>query len=318
VDVHWGTLQDWLRALMAWRGIKDILAEEMAVLPGMEELSGLLYLLTYYDSGSYDVVIVDCAPTGETLRLLSFPDVLSWWMNRLFPIERAAARVARPFLSRFTDLPVPTDEVFQAAQDLFGRLERMRGILEDPEISSVRLVMNPEKMVIKEAQRTFTYLNLYGYQTDMVICNRIIPDTVSDPYFQVWKRQQSRYLKDVAAGFSPLPIFRAPLLDQELVGLEMLGRFAGAIYGDEDPTRVFHRGTINRIAQEDGAYVLTLPLPFASREELNLVQAGDELIVRAGNQRRNIILPRALIGLQTTEAKFEGDMLRIRFARAES
>ncbi|HEY8492194.1 MAG TPA: TRC40/GET3/ArsA family transport-energizing ATPase [Dehalococcoidia bacterium] len=318
MNVHWGTLQEWLRALLAWRGIDEILADEMAVLPGMEELSGLLYLLTHHDSGNYDVVIVDCAPTGETLRLLSFPDVLRWWMDRLFPLERAAARVARPFLSRFTDLPVPSDQVFAAAQDLFQRLERMRDLLDNPDLTSVRLVMNPEKMVIKEAQRTFTYLNLYGYPTDLVICNRMIPEDVTDPFFAAWKESQARWFQEIVAGFSPLPILTGPLMGREVVGLAMLSRFAAALYGDRDPTQVFYRGAVNRVEQADGAFILTLPLPFAAKEDLGLVRVGDELVVKAGNQRRNITLPRTLAGLEPAEARFEGDLLRIRFTRPAS
>ena len=317
IDRHWGTLQDWLKVLMAWRGLDEVVAEEMAVLPGMEELAGLLYLINYHDQGKYDLIVVDCAPTGETLRLLSFPEVARWWMHRIFPIERVAARIARPVLRRVTDLPLPDDEVFSAAKELFAKLEDMRVILTDSATSSVRLVLNPEKMVIKEAQRTYTYLNLYGYATDLVVCNRVIPEEVSDSYFQAWKETQERYLQQVQEAFAPLPILKAPLMEQEVVGLPMLERLGEAVYGALDPTAVLHQGQVDEFRQEDGQYVLTLTVPFITKEEISLSQAGDELIVEVGNFKRNIILPRALVGMESQGAKLEGNRLSIRFTRPE-
>jgi len=318
IDRHWGILQDWLKVLMAWRGLDEVVAEEMAVLPGMEELAGLLHLVNYCDQGEYDVIVVDCAPTGETLRLLSFPDVARWWMHRIFPIERVAARIARPVLRRVTDLPLPDDEVFSAVKELFAKLEEMRGILTDPATSSVRLVLNPEKMVIKEAQRTFTYLNLYGYATDLVVCNRVIPEAVTDSYFQAWKDTQERYYQQVEEAFAPLPILKVPLMEQEVMGLAMLERFGEAVYGALDPTAVLHQGQIHQIRQEDSQYVLTLTVPFVTKEEISLSQVGDELVVQVGNFKRNIILPRALVGMESRGAKLEDDRLSIRFARPES
>ena len=317
IDRHWGTLEDYIRMVMAWRGVDEVLAEEMAVLPGMEELAGLLHLITYYDSREYDVIIVDCAPTGETLRLLSFPDVMRWWLHRIFPIQRTAARIARPVLTRVTDLPFPEDDVFEALKELFERLDKMRALLTDSDICSVRLVLNPEKMVVKEAQRTYTYLNLYGYPSDLVVCNRLIPKDVTDEYFSSWKESQERYYSLVEEGFSPLPILTAPLMDQEVVGLKMLERFGDALYDSDDPTRVHFRGQAQSIRQEDSDYILTLLLPFTSKEEVALSQAGDELLVRVGNHRRNVILPRVLVGMRTQSAKLEEDRLTIRFVRPD-
>jgi arsenite-transporting ATPase len=317
IDSHWGILEDYIKIVMAWRGVDEVLAEEMAVLPGMEELAGLVHLINYYEGQAYDAIIVDCAPTGETLRLLSFPDVMRWWLHRIFPIQRTAARIARPVLTRVTNLPFPEDDVFEALKDLFERLDHMRDLLTDAEISSIRLVMNAEKMVIKEAQRTFTYLNLYGYPSDLVVCNRLIPGNVTDAYFSTWKESQERYFSLVEEGFSPLPILTAPLMDQEVVGLKMLERFGEAIYGDSDPTVIRFRGQTQDIQQLDGDYLLTLLLPFTSKEDIALSQVGDELIVKVGAHRRNVILPRALVGMQTQSAKLEGDRLTIRFSRAE-
>ena len=316
-EAHWGTLENYFKILMAWRGLDEVLAEEMAILPGMEELAGLIHLINYHQQAEYDVIVVDCAPTGETLRLLSFPDVTRWWLHRIFPIQRTAARIARPVLKRVTDLPFPEDEVFEALKDLIEKLDRMRQILTDADTCSVRLVLNPEKMVIKESQRTFTYLNLYGYATDLVICNRLIPQDVTDAYFSNWKESQERYYALVEEAFGPLPILKAPLMEQEVVGMAMLERFADALYGDGDPTRVYFEGQAQEIRQEDGDYLLTLVLPFSKKEEIRLSHVGDELIVHVGGQKRNLILPRALAGLASESAKLEGDRLTIRFVRPE-
>ncbi len=317
IDQHWGTLEEYIRIVMAWRGIDEVLAEEMAVLPGMEELAGLVHLIKYYEESDFDAVIVDCAPTGETLRLLSFPDVMRWWLHRIFPIQRTAARIARPVLTRVTDLPFPDDDVFEALKDLFERLDKMRDILTNPDISSVRLVLNAEKMVVKEAQRTFTYLNLYGYPSDLVVCNRLIPPDVTDAYFTSWKESQERYFALVEEGFAPLPILTAPLMDQEVVGLEMLDRFATALYGEDDPTLIRFRGQTQAVRQDDGDYVLTLLLPFTSKEDVSLSQLGDELVIHVGKNKRNVILPRVLVGMRTESAKLEDDRLTIRFARPD-
>ncbi len=313
IQSYWGTIQEWLTALLTWRGMDEIVADEMAIVPGMEELANLLYIVSYYDSGDWDVIIVDCAPTGETLRFLSFPEIMRWWMERMFPIGKAAAAISRPIMKRILGIPMPGDKVFQSVEELFEQLNRMHTIFTDPEISSMRLVVNPEKMVIKEAQRTFTYLNLYGYFTDLVILNRIIPDSVDDPYFDFWKRSQKRYREMVEERFSPIPILTAPLMEEEVVGTRMLKAMGKTIYQDDDPVKIFFHGQPHNIEMEDGYYVLSLDLPFIAKEEISLLRNGDELTIQVGSYRRNIILPRALLGLKVKEAKFEERRLRIRF-----
>lgn len=313
LKTYWSDIQDWMAALMAWRGMEEIIADEMAIVPGMEELANLLYIVNYYYSGDYDVIIVDCAPTGETLRLLSFPEHLRWWMEKLFPIGRTATSVVRPFVRPFLNIPLPGDEVFQSAERLFEELVRMRALLTDPEKASVRIVVNPERMVIKEAQRTFTYLNLYGYTTDLIICNRLIPEEVSDRYFDSWKESQTRHYQVIEECFAPLPILSVPLLEHEVVGMPMLKVMAQALYGDRDPAQLFYHGQAQDIEKEDGYYVLTLSLPFVTKSDVSLVRNGDELLVQVGSYRRNIILPRTLVGLVVEEAKFEDEGLRIRF-----
>ncbi|MBI2906471.1 MAG: ArsA family ATPase [Chloroflexi bacterium] len=314
IETYWSTIHEWMSALLAWRGMERILADEMAILPGMEELASLLYITHYHDGGDHDVIIADMAPTGETLRLLSFPEVLHWWMERLFPIERTAANILRPLVKPFTNIPFPDDSVFEAAKNLFGELDRMRLLLSDPSVSSVRLVVNPEKMVIREAQRTYTYLNLYGYHTDLVVCNRVIPEAVDDEYFSAWKEAQGKNFHVIEESFSPIPILPVPLFREEVMGATLLRQMAERIFGEKDPSRVFYQGCARQIQKEDGHYTMTLPLPFVTKKDISLVRNGDELIIHVGSQKRNVFLPRTLSRLPTTDAKFEDGKLKIRFA----
>lgn len=312
---EWGTIQDWLSAILSWRGLDEIMADEVAVLPGMEELANLLYIVRYGDSGDYDLIVVDCAPTGESLRLLSFPEILNWWMQKLFPLQRKAASLVRPLVKPLLDVPIPDEAVFDSIQSLFPQLERMRTLLTDPEKTSVRLVVNPEKMVIKETQRTFTYLNLYGYFTDLVICNRFIPEHVTDQYFDYWKENQEQYYHLIEERFAPLPIRVVPLMEQEVVGLSMLKAMAERLYRDDDPTNFFFRRRASYIEKHNGSYILSIDLPFTTKADMSLTRIGDELVVKVGTCRRNIILPRRVLGLEVIGAKFEGERLRIRFGK---
>ena len=313
MQTHWSIVQDWLAALMQWQGMDEVVAEEVAVLPGMEEMVGLLNITHHYDSGNFDTIIVDCAPTGETLRLLSFPEMARWYMRKLFPIERRVATALGPMARGLFNLPVPDPKVFDSIQDLFQGLERMRSILGDPEKSSVRLVVNPEKMVIRETQRTFTYLNLYGYYTDLIVCNRLIPDTVEDGFFKMWKDSQARYFHLIEEGFAPVPIRVSHLLDREVVGLEPLREMGLTLFGEDDPASIFYEGSTQTVAREDDGHVMTVNLPFLGREDINLMQHGDELVIQAGQHRRNIVLPRILVDLPVSVARMEGSSLKLKF-----
>ena len=317
LETHWKAVRDWLSALMRWQGADEIVAEELAILPGMEEMVALLYINHYHEEGVYDLLIVDCAPTGETLRLLSFPDMARWYMNRLFPLERRVAAAVGPLVRGMLRLPVPNIEVFDSIQRLYTQLEEMRELLMDRSTSSVRLVVNPEKMVIKEAQRTFTYLNLYGYHTDLVVCNRVWPSEMEAGFFSGWKEAQERYLNLIHESFDPIPILKAPLMEREVVGLDALETLGEHIYGDRDPARVFYEGATQQITHDDGRHVLTIRLPFASKEDISVVENRDELTLQVGQYRRNVILPRALAGLGVREAKLDGDALHIIFRREE-
>lgn len=316
MEKYWGTVQEWLTSVLAWRGLDELLADEASVLPGMDELASLLQIVLLHDSNAYDVIIVDCAPTGETLRLLSLPEVAEWYLTRIFPIQRQTARVIGPLVRSVTDIPIPDDRVFESIKDLILQLDRMHTLLTDQQKTSVRLVLNPEKMVIKEAQRTYTYLNLYGYTTDLVISNRIIPANIDDDYFNAWKDAQTRYSQLVEEAFAPLPIFKVPLMDQEVVGAAMLRKMAEAIYGAQDPTQIFYHEQPQVIEKTDDAYLLKLRLPFITKDVVNLMRSGDELVISIGNFRRNIILPRVLAAREIQKAKFEGDKLVLTFVDA--
>jgi arsenite-transporting ATPase len=313
MEKYWGTVKNYLASVLAWRGMDELIAEETSVLPGMEELASLLQIVYLQDSGDYDVVIVDCAPTGETLRLLAFPEAARWYLQRIFPLERKAAQVARPLVRAVIDMPFPDDEVFESLKQLLESLDRMKALLSDPQQSSVRLVLNPEKMVIKEAQRTFTYLNLYGYSTDLIISNRLIPGQVTDQYFEAWKDTQEKYGRMIEEAFSPLPILRVPLFDQEIVGLDMLRRMADAVYNSDDPIKVYFVGNPQRVEKRNGTYILNLRLPFVTKDEIQLTRSNDELIVHIGNWKRNLILPHVLIDLEIDQARFEGNALVLTF-----
>lgn len=314
---YWDKLQQYLAAVFSWQGVSDLLAEEISAIPGMEEGAGLLWIDLHYQEDNFDVIVVDCAPTAETLRLLSLPDTGRWWFDRLFPIGKRTtlmlAPLARPFLG---NMPIPDVETFDAAEELFDQLDRLYYLLTTPGLTSIRLVTNPEKMVIKEAQRTYTYLNLYGYLTDAIICNRILP-CEEGSYFAARCEKQAEYLKMIEEGFAPLPILKVPYFEQEVVGLEGLRRMAAVLFGEEDPSRLFGATQTYTIASNSGGYLLAIPLPFATKEEVSLVRNGDELAVQVGNWRRNFILPRALRGLETASAKFTEQELHIHFKNSQ-
>jgi arsenite-transporting ATPase len=317
VNDQWITIQQWFSTLLAWRGINEMVAEEMAFLPGMEELAYLLFIVNYAESGQYDAIVVDSAPTGETMRLLSFPEVLNWWMKRLFPIERQVAKVVRPVLKPLLNVPVPDEDVLDSIQRLFPQIDKMRSLLADPETTSIRLVVNPEKMVIKETQRTFTYLNLYGYSADLVVCNRIIPKEVTDKYFEYWKANQEQYYKEIQERFAPLPILSLPLLEKEVVGIDMLKKTSDELYKDVDPTDIFYKGKTHDFVKENGQYILSFDFPDARKEEISIIKNSDELIVQVGAYRRNIHLPKTITGMEVKGAKLEDKKLTIRFEAEE-
>jgi len=316
MERHWSGVQEWLGELFVERGVDRISAEELTVPPGMDELFSLLRLRTHHRSGDWDAIVVDCAPTGETLRLLSFPDVARWWIEKVFPMERQILAAARPLARSLLDISLPSQAVFADVQRLSENLIAMNEILRDREHATIRLVMNPDKMVIGEAMRTFTYLNLYGYLTDAVVVNRVFPSNVGD-YFAGWRRVQEEHLELVQSAFAPVPVLCAPYFDQEVVGPEMLDRLAAALFGEHDPAAVLHDAlTQELVLLEDGAR-LRLSLPFARKGDISLKKIGLELIVGVDGQRRTIMLPPALAAFNPSGATFEDGKLEVRFNGAQ-
>jgi arsenite-transporting ATPase len=314
MERHWAGVQEWLSELLLERGIDRISAEELTVPPGMDELFSLLRLQQAHESDQWEVIVVDCAPTGETLRLLSFPDVARWWIEKVFPIEGQLLAAAAPLARSLLDIPLPTQAVFADIRRLSENLIAMNEILRDRDHASVRLVMNPEKMVIGEAMRTFTYLNLYGYLTDAVIVNRIFPDEVGD-YFARWKRLQEEHMELVRSAFAPVPVLCAPYFDQEVVGPVMLDRLAAALFesGGHDPAALLHEQVTQELELADGQARLRLALPLASKGEISLKKIGLELIVGVDGQKRLIMLPPALSGFEPLRASFDEGTLEVTF-----
>jgi arsenite/tail-anchored protein-transporting ATPase len=306
---YWGRIQRYAASVLRWRGLDEIMAEEMTVLPGMDEVGSLLWIADHHDSGLYDVVVVDAAPTGETLRLLSLPEAAKWWMEKIEPIGRRITKLTGPLIQRVVGMPMPGDEVFDAGEELFRRLDHMNQLLSDHDKTSVRVVLTLEQVVIKEAQRSFTYFHLYGYPTDLVVANRVLPDEVG-PYFRGWYEAQQRYGPIVEKTFHPIPVREVPFFDREMERLRELGR---SLYDSRDPTEFFYRGRPYSVARDNGTFTVSVDLPFTEKEGINLSRHGDELVIDLGTWRRTLVLPRILVDAPTEGASFEDGTLKVRF-----
>jgi arsenite-transporting ATPase len=310
----WGPVQRWLAGVLRWADVADVKSEELIVFPGLEELFSLLQILRHAREGRFDVLVVDCAPTGETLRLLSYPNVLRWWLDRIFPFQRRMARLVRPVARLVTrGFEPPTEDALDAVENLFRQVEQMQALLRDAAVTSVRLVVNPEKMVLAESRRTFTYLNLFGFNTDAVVVNRVLPEGAGAGYFAGWRSIQVRYEEEIRTAFSPLPILQVPLLETEVVGPALLERVAAAAFAGRDPAEVFFAGRAEEVRREAGGHVLDLAVPFVARGDVQLSQRGDELTVHVGPYKRKTLLPRTLAGRPVLGARLAGQRLVIRF-----
>ncbi|HEX6709996.1 MAG TPA: TRC40/GET3/ArsA family transport-energizing ATPase [Rubrobacter sp.] len=314
IEDSWSEIQGYMTTLFEWQGADTLAAEELAMLPGMDEIFGLLMVRRHNQEGRYDALILDAAPTGETLKLLSLPDHMSWYVEKIFPIQRRAAKLVRPFASRAKSLPpLPQDSVFAAGQRFYEAIASVEEILTDRENASVRLVLNAEKMVIAEARRAYTYLNLYDYGVDAVVVNRLLPEAVSDPYFARWREAQTRHMQTIEESFSPIPILTSRLFDREMFGLEALGALAEDVFDDAEPLDVLFRGATHDIVRNGGGgYDVVFHLPLVEKRSVDLSKKGAELLVKVGNYRRNILLPDALARLSAAGASFEGDLLKVR------
>jgi arsenite/tail-anchored protein-transporting ATPase len=319
LEGNWGAVKRYITQVLQARGLEGVQAEELAILPGMDEIFGLVRMKRHYDEGFYDVLIIDSAPTGTALRLLSLPEVGGWYMRRFYKPFQAVSVALRPLVEPLfrpiVGFSLPDKEVMDAPYEFYEQIEALQVILMDNSKTSVRLVANPEKMVIKESLRAHAYLSLYNVSTDLVIANRIIPAEVTDPFFQKWKESQEKYRQELHDNFSPLPVKEVPLFSEEMCGMEALQRLKDTLYkADEDPAQVYYKEvTMRVVSQGNNQYNLELYLPGVAKDKVQLNKSGDELNIRIGNHRRNLVLPQALAALQPAGAKMEDDYLKIKF-----
>jgi arsenite/tail-anchored protein-transporting ATPase len=310
---HWREISAYVISVLRTTGINDVEAEELAILPGMEELSALMYVNQFRREDRYDVIVLDCAPTAESMRFVSMPTTLEWYMKHIFPFQRNILKAVRPLANRVSPMELPTDKYFANIKDLFGRLDGIGELMEDPKITSVRLVTNPERMVLRETQRAFVYFSLHGLTVDGVIVNRVLPAEVTDQYFQEWRLSQGRVLEEIDRYFAPVPVRRVPLFTHEVLGRERLEELARSLYdGKEDPaavTRTEAPYTFTKSA--NGRYEIRLQIPFAAKGEIGLFKKGDELVVEIGTLRRHIGLPNSMASLSPGRAKLENKTLTV-------
>ncbi|HWS44373.1 MAG TPA: ArsA family ATPase [Acidimicrobiia bacterium] len=309
----WNDVRSYLVELLDWAGADTVEAEELSVVPGLDEVFALADIKTFATSGDYDVVVVDCAPTAETIRLLSLPDVLGWYMERLFDTQRRLTRIARPIVQRVSGVPVAGDGVFGAIRRFYDRLDGVRELLTDGAVTSARLVVNPERLVIAEARRTYTYLSLFGYHVDAVIANRILPDDLDHPWLAQWKATQAAHVDVIAEAFAPLPMLTAELSNEEIVGPSALSMFAKGLYGDSDAAARRSNVPPFRIDSDGDALLLSVHLPFTARDDVVLGRTDDELVLTIGRHRRALVLPDSLVRREVTAARFVDDRLVVEF-----
>ncbi|HIK11320.1 MAG TPA: TRC40/GET3/ArsA family transport-energizing ATPase [Oscillatoriaceae cyanobacterium M33_DOE_052] len=318
LEANWGAVKRYITEVLQARGLDGVQAQELAILPGMDEIFGLVRMKRHYDEGTFDVLIIDSAPTGTALRLLSLPEVSGWYMRRFYKplqgISAALRPLVEPIFKPIAGFSLPNNEVMSAPYEFYEQIEALEKVLTDNTQTSVRLVTNPEKMVIKESLRAHAYLSLYNVATDLVVANRIIPDAVTDPFFKRWKENQQQYKQEIHENFRPLPVKEVPLYSEEMCGLEALERLKETLYAGEDPTQVYYKETTVRVVQDKNQYSLELYLPGIPKDQIQLSKTGDELNIRIGNHRRNLVLPQALAALQPSGAKMDEDYLKIRFA----
>jgi arsenite/tail-anchored protein-transporting ATPase len=307
----WGKLQDSMSKMLRSRGIDSVMAEELALIPGMDEIVSLINIYRNAREGNFDVVIIDAAPTGETVRLLSMPDTFQWYAGRIMNLQSGTLNLARPLIKAF----LPSADILDAVNELSERVKALREVLGNPDISSYRPVVNPERMVIKEALRAETYLALFGYPIDAVVSNRVLPKgDYHDTFMQELYRNQTKFQQQIHNTFAPLPIWEAPYYSHEIIGISQLGKLADVMFGDVDPTRVFYRGQIQEVTRQGNTYILRLPLPHVEMDKVLMTKKGDEMIIEIGNFKRDITLPSVLANQEATLARFVNNALEIHFA----
>ncbi|WP_299452528.1 ArsA family ATPase [uncultured Microscilla sp.] len=291
---YWGQMREMLLAIFKLQGVNRVVAEEMSALPGMEEASAFLWIDKYYEEKAFDVVIIDSAPTGETLTLLTIPQVSQWWLSKAFPFQKYAVKAVGSMVRGFTGIPL--DKGYEELDELFNKLQKVQKLMSNPEICSIRLVVNPERMVIKEAKRAYTYLQMYGYPVDSVVINRIFPEMEANSVFHKYIQSQKKYLQTIEESFDPLPIAQVKHLGEEVFGIDLLKTIATLLYPDSDPSKPLYNESPFQIIENGSRYLLKIHLPFVEEdsEDLSVTSVGQELIIQLGNQRRNFFVPNFL------------------------
>ena len=309
---HWSEITGYITSVLRTSGLSDVEAEEMAIFPGMEELSAMMYVNQYRAEKQFDVIVLDCAPTAESLRFVSLPTTLEWYAKHVFTLQRRLLKAVRPIVNRLGPIEVPPDSYFGNLQSLFQKIQGIDTVLQDPETTSVRLVTNPEKMVLRETQRAFVYFCLHGLTVDQVIVNRVLPDEITDPFFEGWRKTQRGVLREIEAYFAPLPVSTVPLFNHEVLGYEGLRELSDRLYGSTiDPALVTRTEKSYSFAVVDGNYEIRLRMPFVQKAEIGLFKKADELVVEVGTYRRHIGLPTSMASLVPSKARLEQDMLVI-------
>ena len=312
VKRHWREISSYVVSVLRTTGINDVEAEELAILPGMEELSAMMYVNQFRRDETYDVIVLDCAPTAESMRFVSMPTTLEWYMKHIFPFQRGLLKAVRPIANRMSPVELPTDNYFVNIQHLFGRLEGIGELLEDPKITSVRLVTNPERMVLRETQRAFVYFSLHGLTVDGIVVNRVLPDEIKDDWFRDWRASQAKIMEEIEQYFAPVAVKRVPLFTHEVLGRERLDDLARSLYAaDEDPAAVTRIEAPYSFAVNNGRHEVRLRFPFAAKGEIGLFKKGDELVVEVGTLRRHIGLPTSMAALSPGRARLENGFLTV-------
>jgi len=317
MKTKWSDIQSYVADFMVSQGMGSITAEEMAIFPGMEMISALFYVNQFYKGNNYDVIVMDTAPTGETLRLLSLPEAANWYVMRFYGTFKKLMALARMTVGKVSTVPLPTAEVMDTVEILKETFQSVSEILDDPKCTTVRLVLNPEQMVIKETMRAYTYLSLYNRNVEMLVVNKLYPDEVlSTDLFKLKKEEQAERLEEIHRAFDPMEIKYCHMRNVELRGLEMLDAMAQEIYGDEDPTKVYSSESPMSFRTENGEDHLVMKMPFVEAADVELFRVDStSLMVHVGSQKRNIHLPDSLISAEILGADFIDDELIIKFKR---
>ncbi|HEY6991091.1 MAG TPA: TRC40/GET3/ArsA family transport-energizing ATPase [Bryobacteraceae bacterium] len=314
---HWRDISAYITSVLRTTGLSGVEAEEMAIFPGMEELSAMMYVNQYRKSSDFDVMVLDCAPTAESLRFIGLPTTLDWYMKHVFHMERSILKAVRPIANRMAPMELPPDSYFRNVQELFGKIEGVDAVLEDGAMTSVRLVTNAEKMVLRETQRAYVYFSLHGLVVDAIIANRLIPEEVTDAFFERWRESQRRTLAEIEQYFAPVPVRRIPMFRDEVLGYERLRELAETLYAPgEDPSSITRNAAPFSFVREGDHYEVRLDLPFAEKGEIGLFRKQDELVIEIGTIRRHVGLPTTMASLTPVKASLSGRKLVVEMREA--